>query len=330
MSSILRFDNATVEFRVRTKLLRFVRLRALDRISLHIYRGETLALLGESGSGKTTAARLALRLIKPTNGRVYFKDEDISNWNEQQLKSLRRTAQAVFQDAYSSIDSYLNVRQILEEPLLIHKVGTPAVRNDLIQEALESVGLIPARTFFSLYPHTLSGGQRQRVNIARALTLKPEFLVADEPISMIDASSRIDLINLFQNLRDIGEMSTMYITHDIATAVHFSDRVAVMYAGRIAEMGTTAQIIGEPLHPYTRALIDSVPEPNPLNRFRDRKVIPGDSPSPLTPPSGCRFHPRCPFVIWGKCDLIDPPLIPIGVNQSVACHLHPGKDVARE
>ena len=229
----------------------------------------------------------------------------------------------MFQDPYSSIDPFMSIAQTLEEPLVIHGYGSADERTALVHQSLEDVNLSPAEETAAKYPHMLSGGQRQRVGIARALILKPDFILADEPVSMIDASSRAEILYLMRGLQKTYGITFLYITHDIATARHFSDRIAVMYAGRIVEMGPSDRIIEEPLHPYTDALIRAIPEPDPANRLRQRPVIPGEPPSPTEPPPGCRFNPRCPHAISGTCEVIDPPLIEVAPRHQAACHLHP-------
>ncbi len=323
MTELIRIEDLKVHFQARKGLLNSVVVRALDGVSLSLERGETLAVVGESGSGKTTLGRAALRLLRPTDGRIFFDGEEIGQAHDSRLKEFRRRAQGVFQDPYSSIDPFMSIGQTLEEPLVIHGHGSASERTALIHQSLEDVNLSPAGEVAAKYPHMLSGGQRQRVGIARALILKPDFILADEPVSMIDASSRAEILYLMRDLQKTYGITFLYITHDIATARHFSDRIAVMYAGRIVEMGPSDRIIEEPLHPYTDALIRAIPEPDPSNRLRQRPVIPGEPPSPTEPPPGCRFNPRCPHAIAGTCEVIDPPLIEVAPKHLAACHLHP-------
>lgn len=323
MTELLRIEDLRVYFQARKGLLGSVSVRALDGVSLTLEADETLAVVGESGSGKTTLGRAALRLLKPTGGRIIFDGEDVSHLPNSRLKTFRKRAQGVFQDPYSSIDPFMSVAQILEEPLAIHNHGSASQRSEWVAQALEDVNLSPAEEVAARFPHMLSGGQRQRVGIARALILRPDFILADEPVSMIDASSRAEILSLMRDLQKRYGIAFLYITHDIATARHFSDRIAVMYAGRIVEMGTAEAVIEEPLHPYTVALIRAIPEPDPANRLRQRPVVPGEPPSPTEPPTGCRFHPRCPQAIAGACEVIDPPLVEVRPGHFVACHLWP-------
>lgn len=275
---LVRLEGIGMLFHSRKGIFRSVTVKAVDGVSLSLDRGETVALVGESGSGKTTLGRLSLRLLRPTSGRIFFDGRDVTDVEEGELKWFRRRAQAIFQDPYSSIDPFMNVYQIVEEPLIIHKVED-GDRRELVYRALEDVRLIPAEEFASKYPHTLSGGQRQRVGIARALILRPDYILADEPVSMIDASSRVDILRLLGGLQEKYKVTFLYITHDISTARYFSDRIAVMYLGRIVELAPSDQLVREPLHPYTAALIEAVPEPDPSNRFKERKITFGGSPN---------------------------------------------------
>ena len=327
MSQLLAVDDVRVEFHARKGLLGTVPVRALDGVSLRLDRGETVAVVGESGSGKTTLARVCLRLQKPTMGSVAFDGQDITRTRERHLKPFRRRAQGIFQDPFSSLDSNMTVGQIVEEPLIIHGESHRNGRMSLVHEALEEVKLIPGEEMATKFPHMLSGGQRQRVAIARALVLQPELIVADEPVSMVDASSRAEILYLLRELQERHGTAFIYITHDIATAYHFSRRIAVMYLGRIVETGPTKEVIGNPLHPYTKALLEAVPEPDPENRFRRRAVVTGEPPSPANPPSGCHFHPRCAYA-FERCPVDDPALQEVRSGQWAACHLWGGPDPA--
>ena len=322
-TDLLRVEDLKVYYQARKGLIGSVAVKALDGVSLEVHSGETLAVVGESGSGKTTLGRAALMLVRPTGGRILFRGEDVTHLSDSALGAFRRRAQGVFQDPYSSLDGFMNVAEILDEPLAIHSVGTPGERVGMIHNALRDVRISPPEEMATKFPHMLSGGLRQRVGIARALILRPDFILADEPVSMIDASSRAEILYLMLELQRTYGIGFLYITHDIATARHFSNRIAVMYAGRVVESGPAGQVIDEPLHPYTEALIRAIPEPDPTNRLRQRPVIPGEPPSPTEPPTGCRFHPRCPFAIAGTCEAIDPPLIEVRPGHFAACHLWP-------
>ena len=327
MKQLLSIDNVTIEFHARKRLFSTVAIRALDSISMHLDWKETLAVVGESGSGKTTLVRVCLRLLKPTSGTVTFDGGDITRVAEKGLKSFRQRAQGIFQDPFSSLDPYMTVGQIVEEPLVIHRRGHRNGRQQMVYGALEEVKLSPPEETAAKFPHMLSGGQRQRVAMARTLVMEPDLVVADEPVSMVDASSRAEILYLLRDLQERHGTAFLYITHDIATAYHFSHRIAVMYLGRIVETGPTREVIANPLHPYTQMLVDSVPEADPDNRFRRRAVVTGEPPSPANPPTGCHFHPRCPYA-FARCFTEDPQLQEVRPGQWVACHLWTGPDPA--
>ncbi len=296
-------------------------LRAVDGLSFEIKRGEIYCLVGESGCGKTTTGRLILRLIEPTGGKIIFDGVDITYLRDEELDWFRRRAQIIFQDPYESLNPHMRVFDIVSEPLYIHgEVSTVEERMEAAAKLLSEVALVPPEEFLERYPHELSGGQRQRVAIARALSLRPEFIVADEPVSMLDMSIRAEILQLMLDIRNKYNISYLFITHDLAVARLICDRVAIMYLGKIVEEGPADRVIGEPLHPYTKALIAAVPVPDP--RFKIGEIpIKGEIPSPVNLPPGCRFHPRCPFATE-KCRREEPAMVEVEPGHKVACHLY--------
>jgi oligopeptide transport system ATP-binding protein len=293
-------------------------VHALDGITLSLAKGEVLAVVGESGCGKSTLALTLLNLEKSTEGKIVFNNKDITNPKAAEVKLLRRNVQMIFQDPYESLDPTMTVAELVAEPLVIHRLfKSKAERTAKVKEALKDVGLSPAESYLRRYPHELSGGQRQRVVIAAALVLEPELLLADEPVSMLDVSIRADILNLLSDLQKRKGLSFMFITHDLSTAASFSNRIAVMYLGRIVEIGTTHEVLKHPQHPYTRALLSVSPVANPRLR-RKRQILQGDPPNPINLPKGCRFAPRCP-VVTETCKGVDPQLEAASVSHEVAC-----------
>jgi oligopeptide/dipeptide ABC transporter ATP-binding protein len=310
----------------RRKPRRFV--HAVDGVTFSLGRGEMMALVGESGCGKTSTVQTILGMVKPTSGAVRLNGTDITGLAERRLRPLRRSVQMIYQDPYESLDPRFRVRQTVEEPMLVHGIGrSSAERRDLIIKALEQAGLSPADAYLDRYPHELSGGQRQRVAIATALVLGPDLLLADEPVSMLDVSVRAGVLALLDGLRRTADMGILMITHDLSTAAHFADKIAVMYLGRIVECGTAHEVVRNPQHPYTKALLSVVPKRDPRDRSVPQ-ILTGETPDPADVPAGCRFHPRCPVAVE-RCRTQDPALRPprsglpatAAAGHLAACHL---------
>ncbi len=319
---LIRVQNLTKHFPINRGIIvqkQVGAVQAVDDISFDIYKGETLGLVGESGCGKSTTGRTILQLHKPTSGDVYYKDTNLVTASSAQMRDMRRNIQIIFQDPYASLNPRMTVGSIVGEPLEIHNVGTPAEREERVKELLELVSLNPF--FINRYPHEFSGGQRQRIGVARALALQPDFIVCDEPISALDVSIQAQVVNLLEELQEEFGLTYLFIAHDLSMVRHISDRVAVMYLGKIVELAPRDELYENPLHPYTHALLSAVPIPDPvLEKKRSRVILEGDVPSPANPPSGCRFHTRCP-IAEEVCKVEKPEWREAQAGHWVACHL---------
>ncbi len=292
-------------------------VRAVDGVTLSVQRGEVLGLVGESGCGKSTLARTIMQLVPTTAGTVILEGKNLASGSAESLREVRRDMQMVFQDPYASLNPRMTVFDTLAEPLRVHGVCPTAEIPARVASLMELVGLAPR--FMQKYPHEFSGGQRQRIAIARALALEPKIIIADEPVSALDVSIQAQILNLLSQLCRKMNLALIFIAHDLSVVKHISDRVAVMYLGKIVELGPAIDVIERPLMPYTRALVSAIPTPNPdAERGRQRIVLPGDPPSPINPPAGCNFHPRCPYALE-KCKAAEPPLIPADHARTVAC-----------
>ena len=323
---LLRVEALKVFFPIRDGIIRDRHIgdvRAVDDVTLEVAHGETLGLVGESGCGKSTTGRAIIRLSEPTAGRIIFDGKDVTKLKGGELRALRRRMQMIFQDPYASLDPRMTAGGIIAEPLDIHRIGNAAERGERVRDLLSTVGLNP--DYASRYPHEFSGGQRQRIGVARALALEPDLIVADEPISALDVSIQAQIINLLERLQHDMGLTFLFIAHDLSVVRHISDRIAVMYLGRIVETALSRDLNTKPLHPYTVALLSAIPVPDPVVESRRRRIIlKGDVPSPANPPSGCRFHTRC----WlrerlgnpERCSTEDPVLRMLDTRHEVACH----------
>lgn len=327
MSVLLKVNDLRKHFPIRRSLTEVITrkkqrfVKAVDGVSFEIKKGETLGLVGESGSGKTTTGRLVLRLIEPSSGSVIFEDTNIMALSKEEMRRFRKRMQVIFQDPMAALNPYMKIGEAIRHGLQIHRIGTSKKeQKEMVMEMLRRVNLTPESDFYNRYPRELSGGQRQRAVIARALVLQPKFIVADEAVAMLDVSVRSQLLKLLTDLKQEMDLTYLFITHDLATTKYICHRIAVMYLGKIVEIGSFEDIYNNPLHPYTKALIAAVPEPDPMKK-KQKSLPQGEVPDPVNPPSGCRFHPRC-SVATKECSVIEPQLIETEQGHFVACHLH--------
>ena len=319
---LLKVEHLTKEFPAESGMIagRFSKrvVSAVKDISFEIYPGETFGLVGESGCGKSTTGRSIMRLTNPTSGHVYFEGKDIANMSRKELKEMRRNMQFIFQDPQASLNPRMTIGEIVSEPMTIHNVGTKEERIERVRELLDVVGLNPEH--INRYPHEFSGGQRQRIGIARAFALRPKLIICDEPVSALDVSIQAQVLNLLKDLQDHFGTAYLFIAHDLSVVQHISDRVAVMYLGKIVEISDWKTLYTEPHHPYTQSLLSAVPVPDPdVQKTRKRIILPGDPPSPIDPPSGCRFHTRCP-IAQAVCSDEQPELKEVVPGHFCACH----------
>lgn len=318
--NLLHVENLRMWFPIRKGILQrhVADVKAVDGLNFEVRSGETLGLVGESGCGKSTTGRAILQLYRPTDGHVFFKGQDLTKLKGGSLRKMRRDMQMIFQDPYASLNPRMTVGSIVGEPFRVHGLAGGKERTEKVQELLKVVGLNPY--FINRYPHEFSGGQRQRIGIARALAVNPDFIVCDEPVSALDVSIQAQVINLLEDLQHQFGLTYLFIAHDLSVVRHISDRVAVMYLGKIVELADRMQLYENPLHPYTKALLSAVPIPDPiLEMQRKRIILTGDVPSPVNPPSGCNFHTRCPIAI-DICKKKDPEWRELGTDHWVACH----------
>jgi len=319
---LIRVEHLTKHFPVTRGLIfqkQVGAVQAVDDLNFEIYQGETFGMVGESGCGKSTTGRAVLQLHKPTSGKVFYQDIELTTATAQTMQRMRRNMQIIFQDPYASLNPRMTVGNIIAEPLEVHNIGTADERRERVQDLLRLVGLNPY--FVNRYPHEFSGGQRQRIGVARALALEPKFIICDEPISALDVSIQAQVVNLLEKLQNELGLTYLFIAHDLSMVRHISDRVAVMYLGKMVELATRDELYTNPLHPYTKALLSAVPVPDPVQETKRKRIIlEGDVPSPIKPPSGCRFHPRCP-IAEEICSQVIPEWREASTGHWVACHM---------
>ena len=320
---LVRVENLVKHFPITRGILiqrQVGAVKAVDGVSFDIHKGETLGLVGESGCGKSTTGRTIIQLYRATSGKVFFRDQELTNLKGESLRHIRRNMQIIFQDPYASLNPRMTVGDIVGEPLEVHGIlKSHKERREQVQELLRLVGLNPY--FINRYPHEFSGGQRQRIGVARALALQPEFIVCDEPISALDVSIQAQVVNLLEELQNKFNLTYLFIAHDLSMVRHISDRTAVMYLGKVVELSTREELYNNPLHPYTQALLSAVPIPDPIaERNRRRIILTGDVPSPVNPPPGCHFNPRCP-IAQDICKVVDPEWREVTPGHWVACHM---------
>lgn len=297
-------------------------VHAVDGVSFDLYQGEAIAVVGESGCGKSTLVKTILGLYRPTEGRIIFDGKNLGEMDDEGMKAYRAQIGYIQQDPYGAMAPFMNVERILKEPMLVNGIKDSAEMRERIRSALEDVKVFPVEDFLPKFPHMLSGGQQQRIVIARSMLLKPRFIVADEPVSMLDASVRVEILNLLRGLQDARHLAVIYVTHDLSTVRFFSRRIFVMYAAQLVEISKSNELLKKPLHPYSQALLAATSDPDGNNALVIKNIPPGEPPNLIRPPTGCRFHPRCPFIMRGLCEKEDPPCFEPEPGRMVACWLY--------